>query len=119
MTPAARLRAWSEQRLLLPLLVGALSALLIACTLIGGSPEEILGALPAILLVLALACGRYPGEEVLHRLAFGHRGRRRPKAPAAILPLRPRSASISDRLSCLAGSRPLRGPPPLLAPITR
>jgi hypothetical protein len=118
MTPAARLRAWSEQRLLLPLLVGALSALLVACTLIGGSPEEILGALPAILLALALACGRYPGEDVLHRLTRARRARR-PKAPAAILPLRPRSASISDRLSCLAGSRPLRGPPPLLAPITR
>jgi hypothetical protein len=118
MTSAARLRAWSEQRLLLPLLVGALSALLVVCTLIGGSPEEILGALPAILLVLALACGRYPGEDMLHRLA-GARRDRRPKASAAILPPRPRSASISDRLSYLAGSRPLRGPPPLLAPITR
>jgi hypothetical protein len=116
MMSAARLRAWSERRLLLPLLVGALSALLVVCT--GGSPEEILGALPAILLVLALACGRYPGEDVLHRLA-GARRVRRPQAPAAILPLRPRSASISDRLSNLAGSRPLRGPPPLLAPITR
>jgi hypothetical protein len=118
MTSAARLRAWSEQRLPIPLLVGSLSALLVTCTLIGGSPEEILGALPAILLVLALACGRYPGEEVLHRLAAVRRGRR-PKAPAAILPPRPRSASISEWLSRLVGSRPLRGPPPLLAPITR
>jgi hypothetical protein len=118
MMSAARLRAWSERRLLLPLLVGALSALLVACTLVGGSPEEILAALPAILLVLALVCGRYPGEDVLQRLGAVRRGRR-PKAPAAILPLRPRSASISDRLAGLAGSRPLRGPPPLLAPITR
>jgi hypothetical protein len=118
MTSAARLRAWSEQRLPIPLLVGSLSTLLVVCTLVAGSPEEILGALPAILLVLMLACGRYPGEDVLHRLVAARRGAR-PKAPAAIVPPRPRSASISDRLACLAGSRPLRGPPPLLAPITR
>jgi hypothetical protein len=119
MMPAARLRTWSAQRLLIPLLVGALSTLLVVCTLVGGSPEEILGALPAILLVLLLACGRYPGEDVLHRLAAAWR-RPRPKAPAAIFPPpRPRSAPISDRLARLAASRPLRGPPPLAPPITR
>ncbi len=113
-----RLKTLSEHRVLIPLLVGVLSALLVAVTLHGGGPEEILGALPAILLAVLLACGRYPGEETIHRLAAPRRARR-PKAPAAILPLRPRRAAISDQLAFLAGSRPLRGPPPLPLPTTR
>jgi hypothetical protein len=100
----------AEHRILIPLLVGALSALLVLATLFGGSPEEILGALPAILIAVALACGRYPGEEVIVRLA-SRRHARRPQAPASICPLRPRSATFSNQLAFLAGSRSLRGPP--------
>lgn len=104
--------------MLTPLLVGVLVALLVTCTLLGGSAEEVLGALPAILIAVALALGRYPGEEILQRLA-ARRGAKRPKAPRAILPLCPRFAAASHQLADLAGSRPLRGPPALLAPITR
>jgi hypothetical protein len=114
----ARLSKAAEHRALIPLLVGALVALLVACTALGGSAEEILGALPAIFIAVALALGRYPGEEIIHRLAV--RGtRKRPKAPAAILPLRPRPLAVARQLADLVGSRPLRGPPALLVPITR
>jgi hypothetical protein len=110
---STRLSKAAEHRVLIPLLVGALSALLVLSTLFGGSPEEILGALPAILLALALALGRYPGEDAIVRLAMRRRGRR-PKAPAAILPSRPGSATyFFDQLTFLAASRSLRGPPAL------
>jgi hypothetical protein len=101
---------------LIPLLVGALSVMLVLSTLSGRSPEEILGALPAILLALALACGRYPGHAVIVRLGARRRDER-PKAPATIRPMRPRSAAFSDRLALLAGSRSLRGPPALAVSI--
>lgn len=114
----ARLSKAAEHRVLIPLLVGALVALLVACTALGGSAEEILGALPAIFIAVALALGRYPGEQVIQRLA-ARRIRRRPKAPTAILPLRSRLVVVARRLADLAGSRPLRGPPPLVIPITR
>jgi hypothetical protein len=113
-----RLKILSEHRVLIPLLVGILSALLVIVTLHGGSPEEVLGALPAILIAIALACGHYPGEDVIRRLGAPRRNRR-PKAPPAISPLRPRRATVSDRLAYLAGSRPLRGPPALAIPTTR
>jgi hypothetical protein len=51
---------------------GAASALLFCALLVGhGGGAVATGALhvlPAVLLVLALACGRYPGERVLARL---------------------------------------------------
>jgi hypothetical protein len=113
-----RLKILSEQRVLIPLLAAVLSALLVSATAFGANPEEVLGVLPAILIALALACGRYPGEDVIHRLAAPRRTRR-PKAPPAIAPLRPRRAEASDRLASLAGIRSLRGPPPLAIPTTR
>ncbi len=116
--PLKKLKTLTEQRLLVPLLAAVLSALLIFVAVFGGSPEEILGVLPAILIVFALACGRYPGEDVLHRLA-APRKTRRPKAPPAIAPLRPGRAAVSDRLAALAGIRSLRGPPALVIPTTR
>ncbi len=114
---SARLSRAAEHRVLIPVLGGALVLLLVLCTLLGGSAEEILGALPAVSILVALVLGRYPGAEIIERLAA--RGAERPKAPLAILPLRPRFAAASHRLADLAGSRPLRGPPALLAPITR
>ncbi len=100
----------AEHRFLTPLLTGVLSALLVLCTLLGGGPEEILGALPAILIVLALALGRYPGEDVIIRFASKWQ-RARPKAPAAIRQLRPSLAVCARGLALLIGSRSLRGPP--------
>ena len=112
----AKLSRMAEHRILIPLLVGVLSAMLVLSTLFGGSPEEILAALPAILLAVALACGLYPGEAVIVRLASRRRGER-PKTPAAIRPMRPRSAAFSDQLASLAGSRSLRGPPALVVSV--
>ncbi len=112
-----RLKAFCEHRLLVPLSTGAVVTLLVAATLLGGGPEEVLGALPAILLAVFLACGRYPGEELVLRLAAPRRGAR-PRATTAILPLRPRWRGLSPRLAFLAGSRPERGPPPLAVPLT-
>ena len=59
--------ALADSRTRTPLLAAALSALLGLCALLAGGPTEILGVLPAILLLVALACGRYPGEEVIKR----------------------------------------------------
>jgi hypothetical protein len=116
---STKLKILSAQRVLLPFLAASLSGLLVAATLLGGGPEEVLGALPAILIALALVCGRYPGEAVIHRLAAPARQARRPQAPATIAPPRPRRAAASDRLAGLAGIRSLRGPPPLAIPTTR
>ncbi|HEY5053074.1 MAG TPA: hypothetical protein VII45_06655 [Solirubrobacterales bacterium] len=98
-----------------PFLVVACSALLLGCALLGGGPQDILGVLPAILLLLGPAIGRYPGEEAIFRLA---RARRRPqRATAAIAAPRPRFHVFPDRMILLATSRPLRGPPaPLVVP---
>jgi hypothetical protein len=91
------------------LLAGGLSALLVAATVFGGSPEDVLAAVPAILLSFALAAGCYPGEKVIAKLAS--KGRRltfsRASAPAQ------RSDVLPGKrlLALLAGSRSLRGPP--------
>jgi hypothetical protein len=93
-----------------------LSILLTLCAWQSGGPTEILGTLPAILLVTCLAFNRYPGEELIARLAARFdRPKRRPirarqplNAPAILAPC----------LSLLASVRQLRGPPlPLTHPI--
>jgi hypothetical protein len=94
-----------------PFLVLACCLLLLGCALFGGSPQDILGVLPAILLLLGPALGRYPGEEAIFRLV---RSRRRPRRAAAPAIPHPRSHAFPDRLIQLATSRPLRGPPALL-----
>lgn len=86
----------------------AVGALLTLCAWQAGGPTEILGTLPAVLLVLALAFDRYPGEELIARIA---RRFRRPK-PRALSVRVPRPATaVAPRLDLLAGVRPLRGPP--------
>ncbi len=72
--------------------------------------STLLGILPAILLVLLLALGYYPGEEIIGRI--GRRpapGQTRPKpvAPSWLSD----AVRIRERLLLLAASRPLRGPP--------
>lgn len=90
------------------LMLLAVGVLLTLCAWQAGGPTEILGTLPAILLVLALAFDRYPGEDLIARIA---RRFRRPK-PRPLSVRVPRPATIvAPRLLLLAGVRPLRGPP--------
>ncbi len=96
-----------------PFLVLACCLLLLGSALFGGSPQDILGVLPAILLLLGPALGRYPGEEAIFRLTQARRPPRR--AVATVATLRPHRSDFSNRMILLASSRPLRGPPALLA----
>lgn len=89
----------------------AVGVLLTLCAWQAGGPTEILGTLPAILLVLALAFDRYPGEDLIARIA---RRFRRPKLrPLSVRVPRP-ATLVAPRLLMLAGVRRLRGPPLLL-----
>lgn len=96
----------------MPFLVIACSALLLGSALFGGGPQEILGVLPAILLLLGPAIGRYPGEQTILRIA---RIRSRPRRRRGARPVRPQTRAVADRLILLATSRPLRGPPARVA----
>ncbi|HWB68623.1 MAG TPA: hypothetical protein VG518_01470 [Solirubrobacterales bacterium] len=71
--------------------------------------DSLLGVLPAVLLALALLCGRYPGESIVVRLAGRRRAPRRSPVPE---PARRYSGpSITRQRLLLASSRSLRGPP--------
>lgn len=83
--------------------------LLTLCAWLAGGPTEILGVLPAVLLVGCLALGRYPGEELIARLAERFRPPR--LRPTSVTSPRRRFTSFRPRLLALAGVRPLRGPP--------
>jgi hypothetical protein len=91
-----------------PFLVVTCSALLLGCAVFGGSPQEILGVLPAILLLLGPALGRFPGEEAILRLA---RARHRPRRVDAPVAVRPAVLTLTDRMVLLTSGRSLRGPP--------
>ena len=97
----------------MPALVAACSALLLLCVVLAGGSQEILGALPAILVLLGPAFGRYPGDEVIFRLRRSRRGRRLTSS-ARVAP-RARVSDLPGRVVLLASSRPLRGPPALLS----
>jgi hypothetical protein len=83
---------------LLHLLLALLGLLAIGCTYLAEGPEEILAALPLVLICLALAFDFYPGEDLIERLA--RRPRRRPArllSPprrTAPLALRPRGSAL-------------------------
>lgn len=96
-----------------PFLLLVFSALLALCAWLAGGPTEVLGILPAILIAFALAFERYPGEQLIERLA---RRLRRPRAAAtaAAPPSRWALDSTGRALLLLAGSRRLRGPPQLV-----
>jgi hypothetical protein len=72
--------------------------------------EPLLGILPAILLVVLLVCGRYPGERIIVRFA-ARRSRSARRRAGSIAHCHPREAGIREALLLLAASRPLRGPP--------
>lgn len=87
----------------------ALGVLLTLCAWSAGGPTEILGTLPAILIAVSLAFNRYPGEELIARLAQRlQRPRRRPVSVS--VPHRS-LGFVGPRLLVLAGVRQLRGPP--------
>lgn len=94
----------------LPFLLLVVGALLTLCAWLSGGPTEILGTLPAILLAVALAFNRYPGEELIARLAQRFR-RPKPRPVSIALPWQRDVAAIRQTLQLLAGSRRLRGPP--------
>jgi hypothetical protein len=71
--------------------------------------EALLYLAPAVLLVVVLLAGRYPGAELLDRLACPRRRRRRPRGRAA----RPRVGPSFFVETELAWSIAGRGPPAL------
>jgi len=79
------------------------------------SPGDLLGILPPILIAVLLICGRYPGEELIVRLAERGRPRARARAPLALPIGDDKPAKLPTRLHFLRSSRPLRGPPPRLS----
>jgi hypothetical protein len=96
-----------------PALVVTCSALLLLCVVLAGGSQEILGALPAILVLLGPVFGRYPGDRVIFRLRRSRRTRR--PATAVAGPPRSRVLDLPGRIVFLAASRSLRGPPALLS----
>lgn len=91
------------------LLLLGFGALLTLCAWQAGGPDEILGTLPALLLALALAFNRFPGEELIARLAQRFR-RAKPRPTSVRLP-RHGTTTVTARVLLLSGVRPLRGPP--------
>jgi hypothetical protein len=70
---------------------------------------------PALLILLPLLGGRYPGDDALARIA-GRRSRDARRPPAALPPRRRRAGALLPRGGRLvAASLAGRGPPPLLA----
>jgi hypothetical protein len=94
-------------------LVLACSALLLLCVVLAGGSHEILGALPAILVLLGPVFGRYPGDEVIFRLRRSRQARRATVATA--IATHPSLLDFPGRVVFLAAVRPLRGPPALIA----
>lgn len=94
----------------IPLMAATAGALLALCIGMAAGTEEVLAALPLILLVVALVFKRYPGERLIERLSGRlHRRRRRPSSSPA--PGFDEAACLSPRLLRLAPVRQLRGPP--------
>lgn len=78
------------------------------------SVTDLLGILPPLLIAVLLICGRYPGEELIVRLARRRRFKRRAPAVLLFVPAN-RPGRLPTRLRLLRSSRPLRGPPPRLS----
>jgi uncharacterized protein YcnI len=75
---------------------------------------ELVAFLPLLALVVALAFGVYPGEEIIARL--GRRSDRVPRESRPVPPAPRTAAGNRQRLALLATSRPTRGPPLLPPP---
>ena len=84
--------------------------MLAATMLLAAGLDGLLAVVPLLALVALLVRGIYPGEEALHALASARR-RRRPVAPARIVPAGLREHAQAGYLMLLAGSRALRAPP--------
>jgi hypothetical protein len=80
---------------------------------------DLLGILPPVLIAVLLICGRYPGEELIVRLAERGRSRTRTRAPLALAIGDEEPGKLPTRLRFLRSVRPLRGPPPRLSPQVR
>jgi hypothetical protein len=84
---------------LLPVLLALISLLLIGGIYLAEGPEEILAALPLVLICLALGFDFYPGENLVERLA-SRRVRRRPARRLSVVrrsaprALRPRGSAL-------------------------
>lgn len=94
----------------IPLFAATAGALLALCIAMAAGPEEVLAALPPILLVVALVFQRYPGERLIERLAERFRPRR-PRPVSSSAPHRGATLLPRPALAVLAAARPLRGPP--------
>lgn len=94
-----------------PLLLALLAfgGLLTLCAWLAGGPSEILGTLPLLLLLVALAFDRYPGERLIERL--GRRFQRRPRPTSVALPARHSEPLGAHFVAYLAAVLPQRGPP--------
>jgi hypothetical protein len=73
---------------------------------------DLLGVLPPLLISILLICGRYPGEDLIVRLAERGRSPARARAPLALALGDCEPAKLPTRLRFLRSIRPLRGPPP-------
>lgn len=94
-----------------PLFAALGGALLVLCILMAAGPGEVFAALPLIALLVALVFKRYPGEQLIERLA--RRLQKRRRRPVSVA-LPSRAEPLAHRLlTFLAAVRPLRGPPAL------
>jgi hypothetical protein len=101
-----------DQRILVGLAFVSM-ALVVVHSLLGLHPDLLL-AVPALVLFLPLACGRYLGEDGIARLvAFCRRTVRRPIAMPGRALRAPRILPVGGRL--IAAALAQRGPPGLLA----
>ena len=94
----------------MPLLLASVSLLLIGCIYFAAGTEQILAALPLVLISFALAFDFYPGEELIRRLA-ARRPRRRPARRLSI-PLRTAPRALRPRGSALLAFNLATRPPP-------
>ena len=100
-----------ESRFIRSPLLGALTGiLLLVGVLLAAGPEEVLAALPLVLLLGALVFKCYPGERLIERLAERFRPRR-PRPESAPVPTDLAELRSPRTLAQLTTVRPLRGPP--------
>lgn len=97
-----------------PLFAALASSLLLLGVLLAAGPEEMLAALPLLVLLVALVFRMYPGEQLIVRLAERFRPRRL-RAASTAPPTRGAALRTRPALAELASVRPLRGPPAFLS----
>ncbi|OJU83731.1 MAG: hypothetical protein BGO11_10000 [Solirubrobacterales bacterium 70-9] len=93
------------------MLLASVSLLLIGVVYLAEGPEEILAALPLVLICVALGFDFYPGEELIQRLARRRPQRRPVRRLAAARRAAPRA--LRPRGSALLAFNLATRPPPL------